>query len=186
MCRGTEDKFPILVFCLLKAKIPCLWAEVDFLKELVRPNLLSPEEHYRLLEFEQAVLYIESLNWNIYDAEGILISVSSIQNSVKDTLRYHKGKYYKVHKEQPKVLWLAELVLHCGFHIGQNITQVLVDTKYAMFFEDPLYFNMAKDVYTCLYLELTLSPAKISVKHEYPQFVYSKIAETIEKEIIDG
>jgi hypothetical protein len=42
--QGAEDKFPILVYCLLKANVPHLHSELAFLKEFALKPLMKEEE----------------------------------------------------------------------------------------------------------------------------------------------
>lgn len=56
--RGAEDKFPILLYCLLKANPPHLYSELNWVKEFADPVVLREEAQYRLIELEQVRTYL--------------------------------------------------------------------------------------------------------------------------------
>ena len=42
--KGAEDKFPILVYCLIKANIPHLQSELAFIKQFATKEIVKEEE----------------------------------------------------------------------------------------------------------------------------------------------
>ncbi len=71
--------------------------------------ILRDEAAYRLIELEQSINYIEDLDWNVYDEEGIIISVSFLEKRIITALKEGRQVYFAQSKEFPRMLWLAEV-----------------------------------------------------------------------------
>jgi hypothetical protein len=64
-----------------------------------------------LIEFHQAIAYIETLDWNVYDSDGVLVSMSSLESKVISTIRTYRNRFRMERRESCRVIWLAEVLL---------------------------------------------------------------------------
>jgi len=79
---GAEDKFPVLIYALIRANIPDLWSQCYLMQDFVSEHIGDEESKYRASELIDAIKYIQSLDWNLRDKQGILIPVKMILSSV--------------------------------------------------------------------------------------------------------
>jgi len=185
---GAEDKFPIVIFCLLKAGIPHLHSEVSFMREFCYSSIFTAEYQYRLVELEQAICYIESLDWNVLDEEGVLISISLLEKRVLESVRTGRSRYYREMKEVPRVLWLAEILLVVGTRQNDKQDYLILNGRYyTEYCKYDYYFKFGAAVLESVGLKLILNKdngeLRLYFQHNYPQYVYSQLATFIEKEV---
>jgi len=79
---GAEDKFPVLIYALIRANIPDLWCHCYMIQDFVSEHLGDEESKYRASELIDAIKYIQSLDWNLRDKQNILIPLKMIISSV--------------------------------------------------------------------------------------------------------
>ncbi len=211
---GAEDKFPIFLYCLIKANIPNLYAEMGFIKEFGDPIAFKEEAMYRLIELEQSMEYIESLDWNVYDVDGVLASVSMIERNMLDSIRMGRESFYRKRGEYPRLLWVAELLLVCGTRADDKLSDFNIGREYVANLAVPEYLQLANLIFAPIdikFLKEPLTPlippivntelsspqpviqsvattpdgmvVRLHFIHRYPQYVYSRIASTVEHEI---
>jgi Vacuolar sorting protein 9 (VPS9) domain/MORN repeat len=200
---GADDKFPILLFCLIKANIPHLHTELNFIKEFADPDVLKEEPRYRLTELEQAVEYVESLDWNVFDENGVLVCISMIETQVKEALADGRHAFFSLRSEMPRVLWLAEILLLCGtqrsddlgddktpwrqaststMRQGEKPPLAVVDLDpepYSAYVRDPAYLDFAETVLEPAGLRLVVKSRgaiTVHMRHQYPQYVMSRLS----------
>jgi hypothetical protein len=64
------------------------------------------------------------LDWNVYDPEGIIISVSYLEKNLLDELKNARTTFFLTMREFPRMLWLAEIFLMLGMkHISMYINR---------------------------------------------------------------
>jgi len=84
---GAEDKFPVLIYALIRANITDLWSHCCMIQDFVSEHLGDEESKYRASEFNDAIKYIQSLDWNLRDKQDILIPLKMIISSVAWTAK---------------------------------------------------------------------------------------------------
>jgi len=150
LALGAEDKFPILLYCLIKANLQNFFSELAFIKEFANQGIGKEEESYRLIEIEQAVVYIESLDWNVLDNEEVLISVSLLEERVWTALRTARTQYFKKEGVFPRVLWLAEVLLLLGTIRGSPYEDVYLGdfpNMFSKYISESSYVKLADTVF---------------------------------------
>eukprot|EP01117_Protostelium_nocturnum_P020170 TRINITY_DN8956_c0_g1_i1.p1 TRINITY_DN8956_c0_g1~~TRINITY_DN8956_c0_g1_i1.p1 ORF type:complete len:366 (+),score=131.53 TRINITY_DN8956_c0_g1_i1:3-1100(+) len=110
---GAEDKLPILLYCLIQARVPNLHSELCWMKEFARPEVFTSEAQYRLIELEQATTYLEFLEWSVVEADGVLVSLSSLEKTLVYALAKEVNRMNQ-RGETPKLIWISEILLICG------------------------------------------------------------------------
>eukprot|EP01116_Phalansterium_solitarium_P001660 TRINITY_DN1147_c0_g2_i1.p1 TRINITY_DN1147_c0_g2~~TRINITY_DN1147_c0_g2_i1.p1 ORF type:complete len:905 (+),score=235.49 TRINITY_DN1147_c0_g2_i1:109-2823(+) len=183
---GAEDKFPILLYCLIKADIPHLYTELSFIKEFADPSTLREEAQYRLCELEQAIVYIESLDWNVVDEEGVLVSISVLEQRVLESIRVGKQIFYEHNKEFPRILWLAEIFMMCGTRRGDKTNGFYLGPQYNKYIRAEEYWELVESVFDAVSLTIRKDEQGAFVgfdRHAYPQYIYTRLAALIEKEV---
>jgi len=68
---GAEDKFPVLIYALIRANITNLWSHSSFIQDFLEEHL-GDESIYRTSELMDAIQYIQNLDWIIRDANDVL------------------------------------------------------------------------------------------------------------------
>jgi hypothetical protein len=69
-----------------------------FLKEFFNSSIWGAEYFYRLVELQNAVSYVESLDWNIFDEHGILIPVNFLEKKILEEILNFSREYFAVTK----------------------------------------------------------------------------------------
>eukprot|EP01125_Pyxidicula_operculata_P008220 TRINITY_DN2774_c0_g1_i2.p1 TRINITY_DN2774_c0_g1~~TRINITY_DN2774_c0_g1_i2.p1 ORF type:complete len:452 (-),score=115.60 TRINITY_DN2774_c0_g1_i2:12-1367(-) len=78
MFMGAEDKFPVLIYAVIKANIP-LYAEYHYLEDFINAGVADPESSYRIEELLSVLKYVSSLDLKIRDESGVLIPLNLIE-----------------------------------------------------------------------------------------------------------
>ena len=60
------------------------------------------------------MMSLMKLDWNVYDPEGVIISVSHVEKILLDELKNARATFFITMKEFPRMLWLAEIFLMLG------------------------------------------------------------------------
>jgi len=79
---GAEDKFPVLIYAIIRANIEDLYSNIAFLQDFVTDFTGDEESKYRASELTDAISYIMSLDWELRDAYGVLVPLKMIISSV--------------------------------------------------------------------------------------------------------
>lgn len=171
------------MFCLIKNNIPNLHSELQFIKEFADSTIAREESSYRLTELEQAVHYIESLDWNVYDKDGILISVSILEKNLLEAMKSSRKIFFNIRNEFPRMLWLAEILLMIGTKREHKYQDYELD--YVKYTDDKQYWDIAEFVFSSVGLTLFKSNSKtfLHFEHQYPQYLYTRLSTLIEQEI---
>eukprot|EP01114_Cavostelium_apophysatum_P018300 TRINITY_DN5635_c0_g1_i3.p1 TRINITY_DN5635_c0_g1~~TRINITY_DN5635_c0_g1_i3.p1 ORF type:complete len:804 (-),score=227.58 TRINITY_DN5635_c0_g1_i3:60-2471(-) len=205
LALGAEDKFPILVWCIIKANMVDIRSQIEFIKEFAYPAVVREEGAYRLVEFEQAIVYIETLDFNIVDKDGVLTSLSSIEWAVLEALRTGRRQFEGVSSS-----WLVEILLICGsrksghalnmrasasdIEAGDDLLFLDSAAEYSSrCLNDKKYLDFANEVFEpigvaiCLLEDVNdfngLQRVAVKFSFKFPQYVYTRLANSIEQEI---
>jgi hypothetical protein len=139
--RGAEEKFPIFTYLVLKADIPNLFSELQYVSDFIRQQSFGPAAHYaggsdggggcieaeakyRLAELEAAVNYLLTLNWSVRDSAGVLVPRAWVEQRLRDAVGDH------IH--DPKWRILARLIVDILVQIGDlaaDVRQLTVDDR---------------------------------------------------------
>jgi len=79
---GAEDKFPVLIYALIRANISNLWSHSFFIQDFLDIRLGDEESIYRTSELMDAIKYIQNLDWNIRDANEVLFPLQMSTSAV--------------------------------------------------------------------------------------------------------
>lgn len=79
---GAEDKFPVLIYALIRANVDDLWSHCNFIQDFVTEHLGDEESKYRASEFVDALKYVGSLDWELRDLNNVLVPLKMIVSSV--------------------------------------------------------------------------------------------------------
>lgn len=181
-----------MLYCLLKANIPDLYSEVAFLKEFADASIYREEAQYRLTELEQAMTYVQTLDWNVFDEEGVLVSISFLEKRVAEALKSGRSLFYSRVREFPRMLWLAEILLIVGTLRDdgeQKDKPFQLESEYNKYLLEEAYMKLAKGVFSPIginivrYDEADQTYFQVEFTHRYPQHVYAKLANLLEQEI---
>jgi len=80
IAMGAEDKFPILIYAIIKADVPNLWCHFLFLSDFLN-EFTDEEVTYRTTELGDAIQYILTLDWQIRDQSGVLSPLLLIEST---------------------------------------------------------------------------------------------------------
>ena len=116
-----------------------------------------------MIEFHQATSYIEALDWNVFDADGILVSMSSLEMKVMKIIKNFRNDFKKQRKESCKVTWLGEILFSLGnaqtgsysFHSNSKTTwddeqHFYLNDTHSKLIEDPFYYEFLTSVLAVL------------------------------------
>eukprot|EP01125_Pyxidicula_operculata_P003603 TRINITY_DN1472_c2_g1_i1.p1 TRINITY_DN1472_c2_g1~~TRINITY_DN1472_c2_g1_i1.p1 ORF type:complete len:1025 (+),score=284.86 TRINITY_DN1472_c2_g1_i1:130-3204(+) len=79
---GAEDKFPVLIYALIRADVHNLWSHCYFLQDFVNEHIGDEESKYRASELLDALKYISSLDWKLRDVNNVLVPLKMILSAV--------------------------------------------------------------------------------------------------------
>ena len=90
---GADDLMPAFMYSLVKANVPNLYSELQFLNEFVVERNYSADEfnHYlmtrkRMSDLEAALHFINSIDMNVRDEKNALVPVTTMVDRVIDIL----------------------------------------------------------------------------------------------------
>ena len=90
---GADDLMPAFMYSLVKANVPYLYSELQFLNEFVVERNYSTDEfnHYlmtrkRMSDLEAALHFINSIDMNVRDEKNALVPVTTMVDRVIDIL----------------------------------------------------------------------------------------------------
>jgi hypothetical protein len=90
---GADDLMPAFMYSLVKANVPNLYSELQFLNEFVVERNYSSDEfnHYlmtrkRMSDLEAALHFINSIDMNVRDEKNALVPVTTMVDRVIDIL----------------------------------------------------------------------------------------------------
>jgi hypothetical protein len=90
---GADDLMPAFMYSLVKANVPNLYSELQFLNDFVVEKNYSADEfhHYlmtrkRISDLEAALHFINSIDMNVRDEKNALVPVTTMVDRVIDIL----------------------------------------------------------------------------------------------------
>ena len=90
---GADDLMPAFMYSLVKANVPYLYSELQFLNDFVVERNYSADEfnHYlmtrkRMSDLEAALHFINSIDMNVRDEKNALVPVTTMVDRVIDIL----------------------------------------------------------------------------------------------------
>lgn len=85
---GAEDKFPVLIYAIIKSNAPSMWSQHHYLEDFVNNKVCSdPESLYRAQEFHSVLKYISALDPLVKDESNVLIPLHMLQQRIQWTLQ---------------------------------------------------------------------------------------------------
>jgi len=72
----------VLIYAIIRANIDDLYSNIAFLQDFVTNDIGDDESKYRASELTDAISYILSLDWELRDANSVLIPLKMIISSV--------------------------------------------------------------------------------------------------------
>jgi hypothetical protein len=184
---GAEDKFPILSYVVIRANVPTLYSELQLIRDFAHPTQLREEAGFRLVELEQAVEYVNTLDWNLCDEKGILVPVKVIELRLMDTLTDASAAFSKATTRVPRVLWLAEILLLCGtnrgaagFAVSAHEYSYVVQGS-----EREEYVKMGRTVLSVVGVELRVErdELRIEFRNALPLYIYNYLSTVMQRNV---
>ncbi|KAH3744963.1 adenylate cyclase [Pelomyxa schiedti] len=133
---GMDDTVSILTWVLIQANVSSLPAKLAFVQEFIDVDLLAEDSKFRLIQFQQALLYNQQLQWDIKDENGVVVPLNLIEKRLMEALRVETAVFQDTRKEQPIIHWLSEILLICGSVpfspavVGDSITRPPLQIPY--------------------------------------------------------
>jgi hypothetical protein len=188
MVLGTEDKFPILSYIVIRANLPTMYSELQLIRDFAHPVQLREEAGFRLVEIEQAVEYVNTLDWNLCDEKGILVPVKVLEQRMLHALNEAMAAFATATSRVPRVLWLAELLLLCGTNRGAK--GFAVDSQEYPYVvsggERNEYLKLGLSVLGVLGLDLRIEKDEVRVefaKSALPLYIYSYLSTVMQRSV---
>jgi hypothetical protein len=184
---GAEDKFPILSYVVIRANVPTLYSELQLIRDFAHPTQLREEAGFRLVELEQAVEYVNTLDWNLCDEKGILVPVKVIELRLMDTLTDATAAFSKATTRVPRVLWLAEILLLCGTNRGAAGFAVSAH-EYSYVIqggERDEYVKLGRTVLAVVGVELRVErdELRIEFRNALPLYIYNYLSTVMQRNV---
>jgi len=201
---GADDFMPVLVYILVKARVPHLYSEHAFLTDFIMPSNFEDESDYgqarkRIADLETAMAFITSIDMNVRDEKGILLPVSQLQDRVISVLSEGSRSFLAQFGQPPRTLWIAQ-VLQCLSNRGpQNYEPLQLEAREVELAGQ--YKIIASELFAAVVrhpaavvpmvtqgLELKVtqassdahpSDAVVEFQRNYPVYVYSRLAATV-------
>mmetsp|Transcript_26846 Transcript_26846/g.58216 ORF Transcript_26846/g.58216 Transcript_26846/m.58216 type:complete len:237 (-) Transcript_26846:96-806(-) len=188
---GADDFMPVLVYILVKARVPHLYSEHAFLTDFIMPSNFEDESDYgqarkRIADLETAMAFITSIDMNVRDEKGILLPVSQLQDRVISVLSEGSRSFLAQFGQPPRTLWIAQ-VLQCLSNRGpQNYEPLQLEAREVELAGQ--YKIIASELFAAVGLELKVtqassdahpSDAVVEFQRNYPVYVYSRLAATV-------
>jgi hypothetical protein len=135
---GADDLMPAFMYSLVKANVPNLYSELQFLNEFVVERNYSSDQfnHYlmtrkRMSDLEAALHFIDSIDMNVRDEKNALVPVTTMVDRVLDLLQVGVAEYL-----ERKVV---------GSKLPRSLCVCLVRTVFTSFVHHPTRFLMRCD-----------------------------------------
>ena len=97
---GADDLMPAFMYSLVKANVPNLYSELQFLNEFVVEKNFSSDQfnHYlmtrkRMSDLEAALHFINSIDMNVRDEKNALVPVTTMVDRVLNILQVGVAEY---------------------------------------------------------------------------------------------
>lgn len=89
IAMGAEDKFPILIYAIIKSGARDLVSNLHFLSDFCTDFFIDnqSEAQYRIIEMKSAIDYIMSVDVNLRDTMGCLVPLSYFERQILDVLK---------------------------------------------------------------------------------------------------
>jgi hypothetical protein len=183
---GAEDKFPILIYALIRSNAKNLHAHATFLTDFVTEHIGDMDSKYRISELHDAIKYIENLQWNVRDKNGFLVPVKLILSNVAWAA---KGlQRIKVADSTNKSQVIADITI-CISQLFRQIGDRYF-APYEPYDVPPQYWNLIRQYKTQFFdgalgkevgLSLKEKPGSdgycIEFELRHPLYVYSQLAQ---------
>uniref|UniRef100_A0A6B2KXT3 VPS9 domain-containing protein n=1 Tax=Arcella intermedia TaxID=1963864 RepID=A0A6B2KXT3_9EUKA len=180
---GAEDKFPVLIYALIRANIDDLYSNIAFLQDFITNHIGDEESKYRVSELTDAINYIQNLDWQLRDAKGVLSPLNMILSAVSWAVK--ASAKLKIDSPDPEAVrnqitfCISSLFKMFG-NQKENLFQPLpippkftpLVQKYESFFQSVIQLKEVG-----LRLEKSDSSYTVHFEHKLPLYVYTKISE---------
>jgi len=181
---GAEDKFPVLIYAIIRANLEDLYSNIAFLQDFVTEFIGDEESKYRASELTDAISYIMSLDWELRDAHGVLVPLKMIISSVV----WAAKAVEKIKIDTPDAETIRNQILYClsalfkclGNQKDNNIYSPLqVPSQYVSLMQRYESFFMTVFSLKDVGLKLVAADQNYWVHFElkHPLYVYTKISE---------
>lgn len=183
---GPDDRLSILTYMMIKANVSDIPAKLAFVSDFGDKRLLSENALFRVSQLEQAVSYNKSLQWEVTDESGIVVSIQVLEERLLNCLDVQSIP------GQDSVIthWLSELLLLCGTlpcSISVNDEGMLTrppllvslkndKLKWIHLLKDTSYWKVAKDVLGTIGIELQpLRPKTVELELRFSSAYSSQV-----------
>jgi len=139
---GAEDKFPVLIYALIRANISNLWSHSFFIQDFMEDRLGDEESKYRISELVDALKYIQSLDWSIRDSNDVLFPLQMATSAV--SWEAFKGAEKIKFSDEPNSEHYRIQLQLCASTIFRLISQRLTEV-YSPFLVPTSLGNLLKD-----------------------------------------
>ena len=108
---GADEIFPILVYTIIKGKIPKLQSNVKYYKIFRHHTRIQGNEEYYIQTFSAALKFIEEINSNI-----LSVNKSEFENEIKKGTDIEKKKLLKLNNSHMCLITKEEILLNKFFN----------------------------------------------------------------------
>jgi hypothetical protein len=178
---GAEDKFPVLIYAVVKSQAKILYSECHFLSDFINELIANdPEALYRINELFSAVKYVLDCDPHVRDHTNCLTPVNRVEDNVSWSLK----EAAKIHKDKPMtnvMQWLATFFKRVSYEPPRTPSIKLLQKEIE---ELSPHFAFLNKVFKELRMTVGQRKAdptmyKISFNFIYPTFVYSRVSDLV-------
>jgi len=118
LVMGAEDKFPVLIYAVILSNEKQLFSQMMFLLDFTTDMVGDDDSKYRTSEFNDAIKYVLSLEWQIRDESDTLVPLQSLLTIVADEV----STIHRVPLDPTVSPQLEERrILHCASYLFRNL-----------------------------------------------------------------
>ncbi|KAJ9436185.1 Phosphatidylinositol 4-phosphate 5-kinase 8 [Diplonema papillatum] len=142
---SADDLFPINLYVFIKTALKNCYSEVQLLVDWAGSSSFfetSSDDAYRLATLQACLSYVQELDWNIRDAQGILVPVSVLERRLVSAghcavaalrkagvARKYSSFSRTLMDALPELQWLDELFLHIATSYADSFEACRRDTQ---------------------------------------------------------
>jgi hypothetical protein len=126
---GADDVFPVYLYVFIRAQLPNIYSEYQFMYDFMDEQVKTTEASYRFTSFENAINFVQALDVNIRDDRGVLVPISQLENRLERSILDISVQIKRERKEMPRFLWMSSLFIVMGNYAAtetsrhmQNVT----------------------------------------------------------------